>query len=131
MTAYLLDTTVIIDYLRGSSRTVDLLQRLAGEGSSLGSCLVNIIEVAAGTREVERSITDEFLDSLEYYDLTKDMTKKAAEFQRVYQSQGIPLSLSDVVIASVAISYGLTLLTDYPGRYPMPEVKLCSAYERA
>jgi len=58
MTNYLLDTTVIIDYLRGRPEVVGLIKRLFAEGSSLGCCPINIIEVYAGMRKKEREGTD-------------------------------------------------------------------------
>jgi predicted nucleic acid-binding protein len=122
MADYLLDTTVIIDYLRGEKRKVEFVKKLASEGSFLGCCLVNIIEVYAGMREKEREATEEILDSLEYYEVTKEIAKKAGQYKRVYREKGVTLSLPDVVVAAVAISNGLTLVTDNPKHYPMPEL---------
>ena len=51
MANYLLDTTVIIDYLRGKEKAVKLLNKLSSEGSLLGCCPINIIEVYTGMRE--------------------------------------------------------------------------------
>ena len=77
MAKYLLDTTVMIDYLRGKDEVVELLRKLFFEGSSLGCCPVNVIEIYAGMKEKERKITEEFIDSLENYELTKEIAKRA------------------------------------------------------
>jgi predicted nucleic acid-binding protein len=122
MANYLLDTTVIIDYLRGENRKVKFVKKLASEGSLLGCCLVNIIEVYAGMRERERETTEEILDSLEYYEVTKEIAKKAGQYKRAYREKGVTLSLPDVIIAAVAISNNLTLVTDNLRHYPMPEL---------
>lgn len=124
MANYLLDTTVIIDCLRGKKETVKFLRELASEGSLLGCCLINIIEVYAGMLESERELTNKFLDSLEYYEVTKDVAKSAGEYKRGYLKRGITLPLPDVTIAAVAISSDLILLTDNPRHYPMPEIDL-------
>jgi len=124
MANYLLDTTVIIDYLRGRKEKVALLKKLVSEGSLLSCCLVNIIEIYAGMQKGEREVTEEFLDSLEYYDVTREIAKEAGEYKRVFQKKGTTLSLPDVIIAAVAISNNLILLTDNPKHYPMPEVNL-------
>jgi predicted nucleic acid-binding protein len=124
MADYLLDTTVIIDYLRGENRKVKFIKKLASEGSLLGCCLVNIIEVYAGMREREREATEEILDSLEYYEVTKEIAKKAGQYKRVYREKGVTLSLPDVIIAALAISNNLTLVTDNLRHYPMPELNI-------
>ena len=124
MANYLLDTTVIIDCLRGRKEIVDFLTEIASEGSVVGCCAINIVEVYAGMRENERQVTKKFLDSLEYYEVTRNLAELAGEYKREYAREGITLSLSDVIIAAVAISNNLTLVTDNLRHYPMPEVNL-------
>lgn len=124
MANYLLDTTIIIDCLRGKRETVDFLTKIVSEGSSTGCCIVNIVEVYAGMRDKEGESTRKFLDSLEYYEVTKSIAEQAGEYKRHYQDKGITLSLSDVIIAAVAISYNLVLVTDNSKHYPMQEVNL-------
>ncbi|MFW6118630.1 MAG: type II toxin-antitoxin system VapC family toxin [Chloroflexota bacterium] len=122
MANYLLDTTVIIDCLRGRKATVDFLTKMASEGSIVGCCAVNIAEVYAGMRENERQGTKKFLDSLEYFEVTRNMAEQAGEYKRQYSEKGITLALSDVIIAAIAISNSLTLVTDNLKHYPMPEL---------
>ena len=124
MATYLLDTTVIIDCLRGRREVVDFLTRIASQGSIVGCCAINIVEVYAGMRENERQITKKFLDSLEYYEVTRNLAELAGEYKREYAGKGINLSLSDVTIATVAISNNLTLITDNLRHYPMPEIEI-------
>jgi len=121
---YLLDTTVIIDCLRGRKETVDFLAEIASEGSVVGCCAINITEIYAGMRENERQVTKRFLDSLEYYEATRNIAEQAGEYKRQYAEKGITLSLSDVIIAAVAISNNLILVTDNLRHYPMPEVNI-------
>jgi hypothetical protein len=123
MANYLLDTTVIVDYLRGRREKVELLRKLVSKGAVLGCCPINIIEVYAGMKEKERTVTEEFLDSLEYYEISREIAKKAGEYKRFYREKGITLSLSDVAIAAVAICNNLILLTDNPKDYPLPEIR--------
>ena len=124
MANYLLDTTVIIDYLRGKEKAVKLLKKLYYEGSLLDCSPINIVEVYTGMKEKEREVTEDFLDSLEYYDLTKEIAKQAGEYKKSYREKGITLSFPDMLIASIAIAYDLILITDNSKHYPMPELKL-------
>jgi len=126
MNNYLLDTTVIIDYLRGRQEIVKLLKGLFSEGSSLGCCPINITEVYAGTKEKEKDITREFLNSLEYHQLTKEIAEEAGKYERSYREKGVTLSLPDVIIASIVIYINLILLTDNTKHYPLPKLKLQS-----
>ena len=124
MANYLLDTTVIIDCLRGRKGVVDFLTQLASEGSTCGCCAINVTEVYAGMRETERQVTKKFLDSLEYYEVTRNLAGLAGEYKREYAGKGITLSLSDVIIAAVTISNNLILVTDNLRNYPMPELNI-------
>ena len=124
MANYLLDTTVIIDCLRGRKETVDFLTELASEGSAVGCGAINSAEVYAGMRETQRGVTKKFLDSLEYYEVTRNLAELAGEYKREYAGKGITLSLSDVIIAAVAISNNLMLVTDNLRHYPMPELNI-------
>jgi predicted nucleic acid-binding protein len=121
---YLLDTTVIIDCLRGKKQIIDFLTKLASEGSTAGCCAVNVVEVYAGMREDERRPTKKFLDSLEYYEVRRDMAELAGEYKRRYAAKGITLSVSDAIIAAVAISNNLVFVTDNLKHYPMPELDI-------
>ncbi|MEA1964400.1 MAG: PIN domain-containing protein [Candidatus Aerophobetes bacterium] len=124
MVNYLLDTTIIIDYLRGKQKIVKLLKKIFSEGSLLSCCSINIIEVYAGMKEKEEEITKEFLNNLEYYYLTKDIAEKTGRYKGNYQKKGVTLSLPDAAIVTIAIHNNLTLLTDNVKQYPMPELKL-------
>ena len=50
----------------------------------------------------------------------------AGEFQCDYFRKGATLNLADVTIAAVALTHGLTLLTENRKDFPMPELALCS-----
>ena len=124
MANYLLDTTVIIDCLRGRKEIIDFLTEIASEGSVIGCCAINIAEVHAGMRENERRITKKFLDSLEYYEVARNLAELAGEYKREYAGKGITLSLSDVIVGAIAISNNLMLVTDNLRHYPMPELNI-------
>ena len=124
MANYLLDSTIIIDCLRGKKGRDELLKKLTLEGSTLGCCSVNIVEVYTGMKNREREKTTNLLNSFEYYNITREMATLAGEYRRNYRKKGKILSVSDVLIAAVAISYNLILITDNRKHYPMPEIKI-------
>ncbi len=122
--AFLLDSTVIIDYLRGRAQAVERVKMLHAGGASLGCCPINLIEVFAGMRDEEAARTIEFLDSLEFYELDKEAAKTAGGSLRQFRVEGITLSLSDVSIAGIAIVNDLVLLTDNAKHYPQAELRI-------
>jgi len=50
------------------------------------------------------------------------------ELQNRWRKKGHTLSLPDVTIAGVALTHGLTLLTDKRKDFPMPELALYSLW---
>ena len=124
MAAYLLDTSVIIDVLNGKRDRQTLLAELLRAGNTLGCCAVNVTEVYASMRTSEADLTGEFMSSLEYYDITRPIARKAGRLKREWARKGKRLSLTDVTIAAVAMVNRLALATDNVKHYPMPELEI-------
>jgi predicted nucleic acid-binding protein len=124
MATFLLDTSVIIDVLNGKRERDVLLTRLLNAGNLLACCPVNISEIYAGMRPKEQIATENFLESLDFYEITWRVAKLAGLLKRDYSKKGLTLSLPDTTIAAVAIEYDLTLITDNIKDFPMPEVRL-------
>jgi hypothetical protein len=124
MTNYLLDTTEIIDYGRGHPPTVVLLNNLHERGNSLGCCDVVIAEVYAGVKEKDRDKIEELVEALRFYPAEKEIGKLAGQYINDFSQRGIQLTVADALIAAVAISYQLVLITKNQKHYPMSEIKL-------
>ncbi len=95
MPDYLLDTTVIIDYLRDKSGVPELLEKLCVEGGLLCCCPINIVEVYAGMKDKEKAATDVFLNSLKCYETTCEIGYLAGDAKRKYSKKGLTLSTAD------------------------------------
>ena len=126
MATYLLDTSVIIDALNGKRGRRELLLGLVKQGHLLACCAINVTEVYAGLRPTEESVTEEFLRSLEYYQLTWSVARLAGLLKRDYRRKGATLTVADVTIAAVALVNELTLMTDNVKDFPMKELVLYS-----
>lgn len=129
MPDYLLDTTAIIDYLRDKSAVPELLGKLCLEGGLLCCCPLNIVEVYSGMKEKEKSVTDEFLNSLKCYEITQEIGYIAGELKRKYAKKGITLSTADALISATAIKNHLALVTNNAKHFPSDELAVHS-YER-
>jgi len=101
-----------------------LLTRLLNAGNLLACCSINISEIYAGMRPREETATENFLESLDFYQVTWRVAKLAGLLKRDYSKKGQTLSLPDTTIAAVAIEYELTLITDNTNDCPMPELML-------
>ena len=120
MSTYLLDTSVIIDVLRGVRRRAEILERLLADGHLLAFTAINVAEVFAGMRSKERRPTVALLASLEHYDITRDIAEKAGALRREWATRGRTLTLPDCLIAAAALTHDLVLVTDNAKDFPMP-----------
>ncbi len=124
MAIFLLDTSVIIDALNNKRGRPAFLLELVKTGHVLACCPINITEVYAGLRPKEEGATEELFGSLQHFPITPPAARLAGELKRNHAQKGTTLNLGDVIIAAVAIHYGLTLLTDNLKDYPMRALSL-------
>ncbi len=124
MADYLLDTTVIIDHLRGIEKVSRFLEQIGLKGDTAGCCCINIAEVYSGMLEKEKEKTDIFIDSLFFYEITRNISKTAGRLRQKYVKKGITLSTSDAIIGAAALIYDLILATKNIKHYPFPDIKI-------
>jgi predicted nucleic acid-binding protein len=122
--SYLLDTTVIIDYLRGHAEVRARLHTLVEQQHELAVCAVSVAEVFAGLREEDREATERFMSSLKYLVLSFDTARSAGEIQYVFARRGQALKLTDALIGTVALTNGATLLADNVKDFPLPGLQV-------
>jgi len=116
---YLLDTTVLISYLRGIPGTVSLIEEMAETGHTLGCCCITITEVYSGLRRKDYPPAQALIERLRYFEAPLTVALRAGEFRNQYAGQGITLATSDALIAAVAEAEGAILLTGNVRHYPM------------
>lgn len=119
----LLDTSLLIDVLRGRRDRQELVARLAKDGHTLATSVLNIAEVYAGMRPHEEARTELFLSTLECYELTPTAARLAGTLKRQWAQKGTTLSLADSIIAAIALEQRCTLVTDNRKDFPMPELE--------
>ena len=109
---FLLDTTVLIDALRGRQNRRALLAELVEGGHMLGTAAINIAEVYAGMRAGEEARTESLLSNLECYPLTAQVARRAGTLKYESARKGQTLSLAGMIVAATALENGLVLMTD-------------------
>lgn len=120
---YLLDSNILILYLRNRPEAVALCDTLARQGI-LACSVVTVLEVQAGARPHEETKTNALLRSLRAYDVTYAIANLAGKYIRTYRAQGITLDFADSLIAATAVIHGLTLVTTNTKHFPMAEIRL-------
>ena len=125
MATYLLDTNIIIDAINEKrSRNQFLLDLAEQQGHTLACCPINVAEVYAGMRPKEKQHTTALLQSLKLYPINFPVAELAGLLKRDHSKRGVTLSLTDAIIAAVAIHNQLTLITDNVKDFPMEELAL-------
>jgi predicted nucleic acid-binding protein len=119
--AVLLDTTVLIDVLRGRSAAarVRLLRRTADVPYS---CAINVEELIRGLRPGEEPAVARLLNGLRMAPLGRREGELAGTWRRSFRAKGVTLSQADCLVASAAAGVGARLATGNPKGFPMEGV---------
>ncbi|MCL5935581.1 MAG: type II toxin-antitoxin system VapC family toxin [Bacillota bacterium] len=120
---FLLDTTCLINILRNNQETLKFCINLSDE-YPLASCPITVAEIFSGLRPGEIERVNELLEATEYYPVSYYTARQAGLLRHSYAKKGINLSMTDLLIASVAIKHSLILVTKNVRHFPMPELNV-------
>jgi predicted nucleic acid-binding protein len=124
MSKYLLDSNVIINFLLGRKSAIFLLQDIKKIDPEPSTSPICIAEIQLGVKEIEIEKTNLFLDSLEIFDLTREVANLAGKYIRDYRNLGITLNFIDTLIAATCIVNCLVLITFNLKHYKISDLKL-------
>lgn len=115
---YLIDTDILVDYLRGRDAAIRWLDGLSWPRYV---STITVAELYAGVRDgEERPRLDDFVETFSHVGIDTQTARDAGLVLRQYQkSHGI--GLADAVIAASAIALNLTLVTHNRKHFPMLE----------
>jgi predicted nucleic acid-binding protein len=99
---YLLDTTVIVDHVRGYPGGSDLLARLFEETTDLCTCDVITCEALSRGDEAERRSVRALLDALDFVALDPEAARWAGDRRRELLAAGRTHPIGDALIAGLA-----------------------------
>lgn len=108
MAQLLIDTDVLIDYLRDQAESVSYLERLT---PPLSVSAVTVAELYAGVRDgAERAVLDQFIDSFQVIAVDKEIAIRAGIIRRDFgRSHGT--GVADAIIAATAEAQQASLVT--------------------
>ncbi|MDP8970178.1 MAG: PIN domain-containing protein [Actinomycetota bacterium] len=115
----LLDTTVLIDALRGRSAATRL-RDLRHTSPPPYVCVVNVEELWRGALPHEEEALRRLLDGLLLAPLGRREGEWAGTWRRTFAVRGITLSQADCLVAAAAVGVGAALATGNPKDFPMP-----------
>lgn len=121
MSDYLLDSDVIIWFLRGKKEVVTLVKSLSRE-RLLGCSPLSIIEIKIGMKKGEENATNLFFKAIKVWDVNREIAELAADYILSYKKKGVSLDFVDATIAATCKLKGLTLMTYNADHYPMHDI---------
>ncbi len=122
MGAILLDSTVVIDLLKGAPGTSTRFVALAPAGDVPHVCAITVEEISTFLRPREREAAGAMFEGLAVAPLGIAEGRLAGWWRRTFREQGRTLSQADVLIAAAAVGIGARLATGNPKDFPMPEL---------
>jgi predicted nucleic acid-binding protein len=117
----ILDTDVIIDYLRKYEYTRYLLDRWSKPGLLAVSTLT-YVEIYQGTRPEEKENTQLLLNGLTTIPLDVSIAKIAGELLCNLRLQDLTIGIADAIIGATALFLSVPLITNNTEHYPFPDL---------
>jgi predicted nucleic acid-binding protein len=121
--AVLLDTTVLIDVLRGRP-AAERLRSLGRTGDVPWICAISVEEIWRGLLADEEGVAGRLIDALRLAPLGRDQGRLAGGWRRDHAARGITLSQADCLIGAAALGVGARLATGNPKDFPIEELEV-------
>jgi len=115
---YLVDSDVVIWFLKGREKEAQLLKNLSKSGD-LYCSVVTIAEVRAGLTKQPEKIISQLANIFVPLEINSEIAQTAGAFKQKYK-----LDIADMFIAATATVQNLNLVTYNKKHFPMSEVKL-------
>ncbi|HEU0090312.1 MAG TPA: PIN domain-containing protein [Pseudonocardiaceae bacterium] len=121
MSTLVLDTTVLIDALRGRPAAARL-RDLAARREVLLTTAINVEEIVRGLRPGEHAAADALFTAIRVLPVREHDARRAGLWRREHAARGVTLHQADCLIGAVTAGIGARLATGNAKDFPMPEV---------
>lgn len=119
----LLDTTVLIDFLRGR-RAVERVEALHAAGDVTCTSIISVEEIARGVRRQETAAVERLFAGLIVLPIGFENASQAGTWRRDFAARGKTLLQADRLIAAAALEVQAVLATGNPADFPMRELRV-------
>ena len=123
MARVLLDSTVLIDALRGRA-AAERVRGLRRAGVEPWVCVISIEEIWRGLHADEEPAASRLFRALRLAPLGLAEGQQAGLWRRDFAASGVTLHQADCLIAAAALGAGASLATGNPGDFPMTEISV-------
>jgi predicted nucleic acid-binding protein len=115
-TTVCLDTSVLVDNLRGRRETVDYMRKLEAAGTGLSTTTINSFELFYGAyrsvrREKNLAATKALLRRLVVVELSEVASEEAGKLLAMLESKGEGIDFRDILIAAISKTQEMALVT--------------------
>lgn len=118
MSGYLLDSSVVIDWLRGRRPVTDWLETQARHRVKLAVTPITVAEVLAGVDPVRRAALATWLQDFAWAAIGFDAARRAADLYWDHDRAGSRLPFPDLPQAAVALALDLVVATSNVRHFP-------------
>ena len=122
MGSILLDTTVLIDALRGRPGVIERLARVQRAGDLPFTSAVNVEEVYRGLRPTEAEAAAVLLRGIRIAPLGRAEGERAGVWRRDFAARGVTLAQADCLVAAAAVGVSARLATGNARHFPMADL---------
>lgn len=120
----LLDTSVLIDHLRGSKKATQFLSEAVTRRDELCSVTIVRTEVFAGMRQKEERTTRALLSQIQWVDVDIELADAAGDLARKFLKSHPGVDTVDYILAAAANGLKADLATTNVKQFPMiPDLK--------
>ncbi|HZI96145.1 MAG TPA: PIN domain-containing protein [Actinomycetales bacterium] len=123
MPGIVLDTTVLIDVLRGRP-AVERLRALRRQRLPLLTTAINVEEIVRGLRESEIASARALFAGLHVLAVREPEGELAGGWRRDHAARGVTLHQADCLVAACAVTADARLGTGNPKDFPMPGLEV-------
>jgi predicted nucleic acid-binding protein len=120
----LLDTSVLIDVIRGRAAAERVRELRTSEKMPPLACAINVEELWTGARRNEEEQLRALVSALRIVPLGEREGELAGSWRRDFAARGVTLSQADCLIAAAAAGAGARLATGNPKHFPVPGLEV-------
>lgn len=120
---YVLDSTVLIDYLRGRPAG-EKIAAIKAAGDIAATTAINVEEIVRGLRPKEQNQAERLFAGLLQHPVDSQAAWRAGGWRREFAARGITLWQADCLIGAVTVQHRGTLLTANVKDFPMTELRI-------